>query len=51
MTNVTVADVEAAFHPDNWDNPRNFDPVLIAEAKKAWEALEESLKKSRERKP
>ena len=46
---VTISELEEAFHPDNWLNPRNFDPVLIAEAKKAWEDLAESLERSKKK--
>ena len=49
MIMVTISELEEAFHPDNWLNPRNFDPVLIAEAKKAWEDLAESLERSKKK--
>jgi hypothetical protein len=39
--------LETALHPDNWSNPRNFDPDLIAEAREAVKQLKETLNKDR----
>jgi hypothetical protein len=45
MIMVTVAELEEAFYPDNWLNPKNFDPVKIAEAEKALKELKETIRK------